>query len=402
MKFIMKFIWILLFTIIFYPISIFAAGGSILSINITTTGGTGTIKADNTDLAFGSGSTTFPHWIEQSTAEGTASIWVKVPYIYPGDTQIQMFYNGDVQIGSFSTVFTKDYGETGLVGLWHLDERAGATATDSSGMGNHGTLVGANGLPVWQTTDGGYWDGHENTYFNTGSSLSFDGVDDYVNVPHTASISFERTDPITISCWIRWVGGYIALSKQPYRGAGYSISSWGSDVYWALSNNWPNNYNRCYVSNFPQNVWTFLAVTWPGGDSDAKGLRMYINGTLAPTTVDSNTLGNMSILNQEPFQFGGHIADADTSYMQGLIDEVRIYKRALSAEEIRALYERRKFTPATITVTYGAEQDNPKIIYPGLSKMRTVTINNSGTVTLTDFQVKIPIRIGPSGAFVKD
>jgi hypothetical protein len=70
-------------------------------------------------------------------------------------------------------------------GIWHFDEGSGATAYDSSGNGNHGIVHDPN----WTT----------NAVNNTG--LSFDGVNDYVEVP--ASFSLDISDAITVETWMK-------------------------------------------------------------------------------------------------------------------------------------------------------------------------------------------------------
>ena len=73
----------------------------------------------------------------------------------------------------------------GQLGYWAFDEGSGTTVKDSSGKGNNGTLVGG---PLW--VDGKF-----------GKALQFDGVDDYVQVPHNASL-IPTTGKATVSVWI--------------------------------------------------------------------------------------------------------------------------------------------------------------------------------------------------------
>ena len=83
-----------------------------------------------------------------------------------------------------------------LVGLWRFDEGSGTTVSDSSGLGNNGTLQGDNGnLPTWTAGQPGF-----------GSALAFnnDGVNHtYVSIPASPSLQIGQTatNPWTITAW---------------------------------------------------------------------------------------------------------------------------------------------------------------------------------------------------------
>src|SRR5438128_9156769 len=76
----------------------------------------------------------------------------------------------------------------GLVGYWKFDESTGTTAIDSSGLGNNGTLT--NG-PTW-------------TAGKVNGALSFDGTNDYVELPNEASFNF--TNNFAVSVWMKTPG----------------------------------------------------------------------------------------------------------------------------------------------------------------------------------------------------
>ena len=85
------------------------------------------------------------------------------------------------------------------VGVWRFDDdpQPGVTdgVHDASGWGNHGTLhIGATGCPA---EEGGTW--QEGVF---GKAICFDGVDDFVEVPHDASLDFGTGD-FTLEAWIK-------------------------------------------------------------------------------------------------------------------------------------------------------------------------------------------------------
>jgi len=150
------------------------------------------------------GSTILRHWKRSyNSGTRTAEFWVRVPSIpAAGNKIIYLYYHNPSasDVSNFSETFTKDYGESGLVALYHMDEASGEIVSDGSGNGNHGTFVNS---PSWQTADGGQWDGESAVNFSTGSCLGFNGSN-YVNVPHSATLSLSSA--ITIEGWLKGSG----------------------------------------------------------------------------------------------------------------------------------------------------------------------------------------------------
>ena len=89
-----------------------------------------------------------------------------------------------VMVGLFSVSVSYAIDPAAIVGLWLFDEGAGDVATDSSGNGNDGVLINE---PEW--VDGKF-----------GKALRFDGVDDYVDIPDSPSLS--PTEQMSIVAWI--------------------------------------------------------------------------------------------------------------------------------------------------------------------------------------------------------
>ena len=201
----------------------------------------------------------------------------------------------------------------GLVGRWNLDEGSGPTAADSSGNGNNGTLT--NG-PVW--VDGKY-----------GKALQFDGVNDYVDAGNGATLNWG-TGGFTVELWAKISGvstDFTHLVSKPYNywldlGSGANA---GKQV--AFYMNTGSNYSSGYAE-LTGNVWHHIAGV---GDNTDKSLKIYVDGVLrnsgAFTGSPTPTTNNLVI---------GALAGA--RYVNGVIDEVRIYNRSLSGDEIGKLY----------------------------------------------------------------
>jgi hypothetical protein len=156
-----------------------------------------------------------------------------------------------------------------------------------------------------------------------GGALSFDGVDDYVRVKSTPIITSGD------STWIVWVkvvnpsqtSANIFLSQErSYLTFDYSFPG-------KASFNVPGS-DICSNTSVSSNTWYFLAGVYRGNQQE-----VWINGIL--DKVRSGSASYMSY----PVDFGRY---SGGYYANGLIDEVRIYNRALSDAEIQALYNAKK------------------------------------------------------------
>ena len=209
-----------------------------------------------------------------------------------------------------------------LAAHWTLDETTG----DSSGNGYDGTLFGSTvpPLPVWVPTPNGRING----------ALSFDGADDYVEInggtSGTAYQGITGTDARTCAAWIK-------------TDTGGDIISWGADenginiwLFYVSGGKlrvvtWPGDIIGSIVVNTGD--WVHVAavledVATPTTDN----IKLYVNGQLdenaiVTETANVNTGNNMNVNI-------GVLAESYPRWFNGLIDDVRIYGRALGALEI--------------------------------------------------------------------
>ena len=194
----------------------------------------------------------------------------------------------------------------GLVGAWSFDEGSGTNAADASGSGNTGTLAGAG----WNASG------------RFGKAVSFDGVNDWVSVADSASL--DVTSGITIEAWLRPT----ALSGWDTGVMKESGSNFVYTLYTNTSSNRPSGFVGASEiegsAQLPLNTWTHVAITY-----DRSNLRMYVNGTqngVQPATAAIPTSSG-------PLRFGGN--GVWDEWFAGLIDEVRVYNRALTATEVQ-------------------------------------------------------------------
>ncbi|MFA5249046.1 MAG: LamG-like jellyroll fold domain-containing protein [Candidatus Paceibacterota bacterium] len=208
---------------------------------------------------------------------------------------------------------------TSLGGEWNFD---GQNANDSSGNNNNGT---ASGAVATATTP--YGNGAAGQY-----AMSFDGINDYVSVLHSASISLSNT--FTVSVWIKTnAAGRRILIKEPSGGGvtNYSLQLdssgyLGGGTYDNLSHN-SSFYNTAKAVN--DGNWHHAVMVRDG----VSKIYIYVDSVMQSAT--DTTVGN-TITNSGNFIIGNR--NNVSSYFNGLIDEVRIYSAALPSSAIREQY----------------------------------------------------------------
>jgi serine/threonine-protein kinase len=206
----------------------------------------------------------------------------------------------------------------GLVGWWKLNEGAGTRVTDSSGNGNHGAIQ-----------ESATWDEGK-----IGKALNFNGKDACATVPNSASL--QITGDLTIAFWMRKnsdAGDFSRLvgkgSDKPRNygvwleaGGGKRIlfQQWDASARELLS-----MYSK---SQLEVGTWYHVAAVVNGNTAS-----VYINGQIdASGTRAAGTPG----VSNDPLTFAFGIMH---SHFSGLLNDIRIYNRTLSEDEIRQLGE---------------------------------------------------------------
>lgn|GEM_PF-4756451 len=214
-------------------------------------------------------------------------------------------------VWSFTTIPEISPSEPNLVAWWTLDEGTGQTAVDWSGHGHHGTMHGGR----WVTG-------------RLGSAVQLDGVAAFIEAPGgdipAGSAAFS------VAAWIQPLG----------LGQGQTIIAWGPET--------PNQGNRLelqgqwlchrFVGNDYQvqvgdltGQWIHVALVHTGFGSRV----LYVNGSpqegryvgsITPPDVTATTVGIGAIAGSIPDRF-----------LEGLIDDVRVYNRPLNPEELVAM-----------------------------------------------------------------
>ena len=199
-----------------------------------------------------------------------------------------------------------------------FDETSGATAADASGNGQPGTLAGA---PLWVAG-------------RNGNALALDGVDDHVSL--APNVVADLAD-FTIAAWVWWnaertwarvfdfgsgMQNYMMLT--PRNGAGvmrFAVTANFSPAEEAIESTAP----------LPTGQWVHVAVTLSGSTGC-----LYVNGAL---------VGSNAAMFHAPFRLGatsqnwiGRSQFGSDPYFNGKIDDFRIYRGALGAADVLALF----------------------------------------------------------------
>jgi hypothetical protein len=196
--------------------------------------------------------------------------------------------------------------EDGLVAYYPFN----GNANDESSNGNHGIVYGATLT--------------EDRFGEPNSAYSFDGADDYVEVPGPLSFS-----ELTFSVWLK-------IPRVDIRNNKIFTIDEGGGHYYALRGNYAYALRlrihgkevSKYDWSFLPNMWTHIAVTY-----DGLTLKVYKDGVITDSgVIDGDPISGPLFIGGVPApNYGARIWD-------GMIDDTRIYNRVLTQAEIEALY----------------------------------------------------------------
>jgi Concanavalin A-like lectin/glucanases superfamily len=217
-----------------------------------------------------------------------------------------------------------------VAGLWHFDEGSGTTAYDSSGNGNTGTLeTGAMFSAPFKFGDPGQLD-----------AVAFDGSTGYISVADSSSLDIGEN--LTVEAWI-----YTTVSCGPLIEASPPqtiVAKWGSERSYVFGLDEECKLEGTVATGEAEsvavegstvvspNVWHHVALV-VADDLVSGTMTLYLDGT-----EDGSAVGPEYFYAAvgEATTIGAEDAENPTDFFHGNIDEVRIWNRALSAEEVLA------------------------------------------------------------------
>ena len=249
------------------------------------------------------------------TASGTTGWTISGISLTDGDTIIAVTATDGAGNTGTDTI-TVSYSETptssGLSALYTFDEGSGATAYDTSGNGNNGIINGA----TW--TAGKY-----------GSALSFNGTNNYVSI----SNSLPAFSEFTCAAWVQVAD--LSANRGIFTSGGFNSSGFRFRVnkdgsVWLMVAG-GGNYNTVLTATGVIQSGSFYHISVTG--KSGQYMRVYVNGVLAKEKITTQTVDT-------PTAHGyiGTSWSTSSELMNGIIDDIRIYNRALSDQEIADLY----------------------------------------------------------------
>jgi Concanavalin A-like lectin/glucanases superfamily len=207
---------------------------------------------------------------------------------------------------------------SGLVAHWSFDEGAGTSAGDSSGNGHAGTLTYG---PGWAAPSA----------CKLGGCLSLDGIDDYVRVRDAAQL--RLTGDVTVAAWIKptalGAGKRSLVSKRYEFELGAIHESAPHRLQWSHKDASGTLLSGDLTASTELNQWQHVVLVRSAATRQIRG---YKNGSLALTSTYASAPGTSSYSLNIGRNPGGN------QHFKGLIDEVRVYDRALGAAEVQAVY----------------------------------------------------------------
>jgi hypothetical protein len=260
-----------------------------------------------------------------------------------------------------------------LASHWKLDEGNGTSTSDST-VSRTGTL--RNGV-TWTTG-------------RVGAAINLDGQDDYVSLPNL-DVSGSA---ITLSTWVKIASfpsgidqRFIAKTTNTTEQAHYwMLGTTGNRLRFRLKAGGSTTTLVASSGNLSTNVWYHAAATY-----DGTTMRLYLNGTQVGSVAKSGTVGVSSSV---PVNIGR--SPDGSNYMRGAIDDVRIYKSALTQTEVASLASAQAPTTPTPPPPTSTTNKPPTVSltspWPGVVfkvganiSVKATAADPGGSVTRVDF-----------------
>jgi len=209
----------------------------------------------------------------------------------------------------------KGFSEQGLIAHWQLDETSGLVANERKGRLN-GTLTNMVG-DEWTTG-------------KIGGGLEFDGVDEFVDLDAHASNFPLGASPRTIAFWDNRTSGELAFGYGGTSGSGARFNCGASDGRALVE----FNGHLFGVEGLGLSGFNHFAYVVPVGATQTDDILIFVNGVSQTLATISGAVRTLNTTSGDASIGANNIR---TGFFGGVVDDLRIYDRALSAAEIAGL-----------------------------------------------------------------
>jgi hypothetical protein len=242
------------------------------------------------------------------------------------DSQVEAGEGYTYEVSAYDTAGNESLRSTPLVvmvskpnttsdplGYWKFDESAGYIATDASDYNHYGTIFKAVRVPG-----------------KSGKALDFGGLGNYVQIQTDPAL--DNLEAITITAWIypRVDAHWHVLDKgdgdKRLYAEGTRLTLDGRVRYSGT-----HAYSASASNTVTLNTWQHVAMVW---SHTTNKTRLYLNGVEVRYDIQDIGSGTPQDDTDYPFTIGARGALGEATFLSGLLDEVRLYKRALSTQEI--------------------------------------------------------------------
>ena len=259
-----------------------------------------------------------------------------------------------------------------LIASWHLDNESSlgednTKILDSSGNGNNGTVVGA------VVNINGKYDG----------AFDFDGTNDYINTTKLPGLDLNES---SYSIWLKWThtdaweavlssvdASDTSIELQVNR-RGDSLANSAGDLVFLVQDEDDNKWLGGTVGeSFNDGEWH--QIVWNVVSGTANDIDLYVDGVSVSTSTNEATNPDNFVPLLENVLLGARNLDGSVSrYFNGTIDEVKVYNRSLTADEIKEDYIKGK-----LNYTFGGDQSLNNVDANDNLSVNKFRINNASS-----------------------
>jgi len=234
---------------------------------------------------------------------------------------------------------------------------------------------------------------------NANSAYSFNGINNSISVNNSATLNIQNYSGISMSGWVK----IVALGNQPHAMVNFHQGN-GQNINYVFDYSGIGGFGGLEFTNYNVNSpavfipsspgvtvdsWYFISVT---SDFLTNTSRLYVNGQLSGES--SNTL----VKPISPYlKFGVH-GNSGVWWLNGVLDDIAIYNRALSAAEIQQLY-----SLGNVSYSWSTGATTPSItVTPAQSTSYTCTATNTTGSTTSSVTVTVADTLTWTGAVDTD